>query len=203
MDSPIKTAYLPNRFSLAEVQVRLPVPVWYRWRDRISRWVYTPLGKKGISEAYPHLPHYELVAWPLYIVAFQISESESKTQKLYLSIDAWAQTASKFERVNDIQSEPIHSFSLIIKPQVKCEEIEQLAKLWFTQQILRQRKMLYPSVQTDTQILYLLYTPVWACYFARTYSALDVRLMDGYSGEKLGPQFRSAFLNALVQQKKQ
>ncbi len=197
MSSTIALGYIPLHYTLNDAKLRLKVPRFSLYRFQISKLLYIFLGKRSALPL-KDLPKYELVAWPLYIVRFFLQSGTDKTQEIFIAIDAWARTIARFERMKEVKEVPPASFDLIISPNIPLEEVKSIAQYGLMQQLLRQRR-LQPAPETVIpEIALLIYTPVWACYFARTMFSLDVRLLDAYSGEKIGAQTRSAFLNALI-----
>ncbi|MGC8737275.1 MAG: hypothetical protein ACP5UA_01365 [Candidatus Hydrogenedens sp.] len=197
MNNTVPSGYIPLRYTQKEVPLRLPVPRFYRYRTQISK-LFLSFSGKVVPLPIQELPKYELVAWPLYIVRFFLQSGTEKTQEIFIAVDAWTRTIARFERIKEIQDTPTADFQLWIKPSISLDEVKSIARYGLMHQLLRQRR-LQPAPETVIpEIIFLVYTPIWACYFARTLHSLDVRLLDGYSGEKIGSQTRSAFLNALI-----
>jgi len=197
VSNTVPSGYIPLRYTQKEVPLRLSVPRFYRYRIKISK-LFLSLTGRTTTLPIQDLPKYELVAWPLYIVRFFLQSGAEKTQEIFIAVDAWTKTIARFERMKEIQQTPTADFQLWIKPSIPLDEVKSIARYGLMQQLLRQRR-LQPAPETVIpEIALLVYTPIWACYFARTLHSLDVRLLDGYSGEKIGSQTRSAFLNALI-----
>ncbi len=197
MNNAIPVRYIPLRYSKNDTKLRLKVPYFYRYRIPFSKWFYSLLGRTSTLPL-SNLPKYELIAWPLYIVRFFLQSGKDKTQEIFIAVDAWAKTIARFERMQEIQEKPCSDFDLIIYPHISLDEVKSISRYGLIQQLLRQRR-LQPAPETVIpEIILLIYTPLWVCYFARTMQSLDVRLLDAYSGEKMGAQIRSAFLNALI-----
>lgn len=197
MNNTVPSGYIPLRYTQKEVALRLRVPRFYRYRIQISR-LFLPLTGRVTTLPIQDLPKYELVAWPMYIVRFFLQSGTEKTQEIFIAVDAWTKTIARFERMKEIQQTPTADYQLWINPSIALDEVKSIARYGLMQQLLRQRR-LQPAPETVIpEIILLVYTPIWACYFARTLRSLDVRLLDGYSGEKIGSQTRSAFLNALI-----
>jgi len=196
----IPVGYIPLRYSEREVPLHLPVPWLYRLR---LKWIYPIFSIFGQTSPLPvqNLPRYELVAWPTFIVRFRLCSGKEKMQETFIAVDAWSKTTARFERMRDVHENPEINYHLIVEPNISLDEVKQIAEYNLMQQLLRQRGMKITPDEVTSDVYQLVYTPIWACYFPRTFYSLDVRLLDGYSGEKLGPQIRSAFLNALIYQK--
>jgi len=197
VSTSIPSGYIPLRYNKKEAQSKLPVPIFYRYHFRISHFLFSSLGKTTTLPI-KNLPKYELVAWPLYIVRFLLQSGAEKTQEIFIAVDAWTKTMARFERMKEVQKNSTVDYHLWIQPAIPLEEVKSIAQYGLMQQLLRQRKLIPAPKTVIPEIILLVYTPIWVCYFARTLHSLDVRLLDGYSGEKVGAQTRSAFLNALV-----
>lgn len=197
MSNTVPEGYIPLRYNTEEARLRLSIPWFYRYRVQISQLFLSSSGKKSLLPL-KDLPKYELIAWPLYIVRFLLQSGTEKTQEIFIAVDAWAKTIARFERMREVSEKPSADFQLIIRPSISLDEVKSIAQYGLMQQLLRQRR-LQPAPETVLpEVVLMVYTPVWACYFARTLYSLDVRLLDAYSGEKIGAQTRSAFLNALI-----
>jgi len=198
VDEPVPVGYLPLRYSEQEVRVRLHVPWLYRINVNISKFLYSIFRSQPQSLQLKDLPKYELVAWPLYIVRFFLQGGTNKTQEIFIAVDAWSKVIARFERMKEVKENISINYQLVLEPILPLDEVKSIAKYGLMQQLLRQRGI-HPTPETVIpEVIRLVYSPIWVCYFARTLHSLDIRLLDGYSGEKIGPQTRSAFLNALI-----
>lgn len=198
VDEPVPAGYLPLRYNEPEVRLRLHAPWLYRVNVNTGKLISSILKRHKQSLKLKDLPKYELVAWPLYVVRFFLQGGTNKTQEIFIAVDAWSKVIARFERMMEVKETISTNFQLILEPTLPLDEVKSIAKYGLMQQLLRQRG-LHPTPETVIpEVVRLVYSPIWVCYFARTLHSLDIRLLDGYSGEKIGPQTRSAFLNALI-----
>jgi len=198
VDEPVPVGYLPLRYSEQEVRLRLHAPWLYRINVNIAKLIPSIFRRHKQPLQLKDLPKYELVAWPLYIVKFFLQGGINKTQEIFIAVDAWSKVIARFERMKEVKENISINYQLVLEPTLPLDEVKSIAKYGLVQQLLRQRGA-HPTPETVIpEVIQLVYSPIWACYFARTLHSLDVRLLDGYSGEKIGPQTRSAFLNALI-----
>ncbi|MCX8065210.1 MAG: hypothetical protein N3G21_08570 [Candidatus Hydrogenedentes bacterium] len=199
MSSKFKVLYLPLRVSLEEARKNLTPPAFYK----VKKYIFERLHSfRGVGNYYTSnkIPKYEIVGWPIFAVSHFVSSGESNSAHLFISVDPWSTTTSLFERMKDTEESNSVNYDILIRipEDVNEETIVETSKNKFFLLMMRQRKLRMASLSIQSRIHSIVYTPIWVCYYARTANALDVRLLDGYSGEKLGAQFRSAFLNALT-----
>ncbi len=199
MGSELKTVYLPLRIGPEEIKRRLFPPIFTRLKANILKKVHYILAIKSYYTA-ENIPKYEIVSWPLFVVHHTILATDEHFSNVFICVEPWSRTASIFERMSDALENNYLEYDIIFSPprNIEEEEILNIARNRLIFQIMRLRKFSIASLKIESKIEAIVYQPIWVCYYARTGKSLDVRLLDGYSGEKLGAQFRSAFLNAIA-----
>lgn len=199
MGNELKTVYLPLRVSPGEIRGRLFPPIFIRFKARILKRVHHILAIKSYYTA-ENIPKYEIAGWPLFVVRHTILATDGHFSNVFISVEPWSRITSLFERMSDALENNHLEYDIIFSPprNIEEEEILNIARTRLIFQIMRFRKFSIASLKIESKIEAIVYQPIWVCYYARTGKSLDVCLLDGYSGEKLGGQFRSAFLNAIA-----
>ncbi len=199
MGNEFKILHLPLRLSLGEARLKLVPPFLYRVKAHILKKIHLTINQSSYYTV-QNLPKYELAGWPLFVVSHTVSNIDGSSSRAYISVDPWSKVTNIFERMHDTLETPASRYNITfnIPEDIETDEILITAKNRLIFQIMRMRKFKISSLEIESKLESIVYLPVWVCYYARTSRSLDVCLLDGYSGEKLGAQFRSAFLNALT-----
>lgn len=201
MSNKFKVLHLPLRVSPDEVRIKLTPPLFYKVKHHTLKKIHH---YRGIESYYTlkNLPKYEVVGWPIFVVSHKISSGENTCTELLIALDPRSNVTTIFERMKDTRESTTIKYDIEFQIPENFEEdaIVNATKNRLFLLMMRQRRFSMPSLSIQSAICSIVYIPLWVCYYARTSNSIDVKLLDGYSGEKLGAQFRSAFLNALASQ---
>jgi hypothetical protein len=138
----------------------------------------------------------ELVWMPLYAFRMVLIRGGRRT-KVWVSIDASFGGFALFERMDELEERmPDGDF---FDPVIDGEKAERLARDGMVRLILRRRGT-KPDVEgVDDRCFY--YTPVWVYYFRRFGKKIDLAVLDGYTGDKMGARMRIAVLDAFIRRR--
>lgn len=140
---------------------------------------------------------FELVWMPVY--AYCAVLTGAKTIKIWVSVDASYGGFALFERAEELEERAIEGE--VFPPVLDVHQAEQLAREGLVRFLLRKRGA-KPAI-TGIEKHQLYHTPVWVYYFHRFGKKIDLAVLDGYSGDKMGGKMRIAVLDTFIRQRQE
>ncbi len=118
---------------------------------------------------------------------------------LWVSVDASFGGFALFERLDVLEERAPEGETF--DPVLDVSEAEQHARDGLIRYCLRKRGPKPSAVRIEEHCTY--HTPIWVYYFRRFGQKIDLAVLDGYTGEKMGGRMRIAVLNAFIERRKQ
>lgn len=140
----------------------------------------------------------ELVWMPVYAFRMQLSRGERRTDT-WVSVDASFGGFALFDRLSVLEEHAPEGE--VFEPVITKEAAERIARSELVRYILRRRGA-KPNIDGVAEHR-LYYTPVWVYYFWRFGKKIDLAVLDGYTGEKMGGKMRIAVLEAFIRSRKE
>lgn len=139
-------------------------------------------------------PFIERLWMPAYAVRLHTS-TRGKPGGVWAAVDAWSGQFSLLEREGEIA--PREPEEERFPPRLDEREAETLARAGLLQYILRRRGQSKPVIE-GVEKVELYYYPLWVLYYRRRRKFLDIKVLDGYTGDTTGAKMRAAIIDALV-----
>lgn len=168
------------------------------WQPRMRN-LYGMLRPRPVKLAPNGLPaSLELVWMPVY--AFQMTMSRGgKKGTIWVSVDASFGGFALFERLDALEDGDPQGE--VFDPAIEIHDAEQLARNGLVRFLLRRRGAKPNAVKLEGHSFY--HTPVWVYYFHRFGKKIDLAVLDGYTGDKMGSRMRIAILDAFIRQRQE
>ncbi len=140
----------------------------------------------------------ELIWMPVYAFRMRLVRGD-KTGTLWVSVDASFGGFALFERMDALEEGEFDGESF--EPVLTVPEAERFGRDGVVRYFLRKRGGPKPSdMSVEEHCLY--HTPVWVYYFRRG-KKIDLAVLDGYTGERMGSRMRIAVLEAFIRRRQE
>jgi hypothetical protein len=133
---------------------------------------------------------------PVYAFRMTLTRG-SRKGTIWVSVDASYGGFALFERL-DVLEERIPEGELF-DPILEVPDAEQRGRDGLVRYFLRRRGPKPSAVKVEEHCLY--HIPVWVCYVRRFRNKIDLAVLDGYTGDKMGPRMRIAVLDAFIRRR--
>ncbi|MCC6486858.1 MAG: hypothetical protein IT364_05100 [Candidatus Hydrogenedentes bacterium] len=140
----------------------------------------------------------ELVWMPVYVFRMQLSRGEKRSDT-WVSVDASFGGFALFDRLGVLEERVPEGE--VFDPVITEEAAERIARSELVRYILRRRGA-KPNIDGVAEHR-LYHTPVWVYYFRRFGTKIDLAVLDGYTGEKMGSRMRIAILEGFIRRRKE
>ncbi len=182
---------LPLRYGATEA-----ARIFRRPRARNLYGLLRPPPVKVSNEGLP--ASLELVWMPVYAYEMLLSRA-SKQIRLWVSVDASYGGFALFERAGELEERTPEEE--VFEPVLDVHEAERLAREGLVRFLLRRRGAKPDIKGVEQHRLY--YTPVWVYYFRRFGQKIDLAVLDGYTGDRMGARIRVAVLDAFIRRRQE
>ena len=168
------------------------------WRPRATN-LYGILRARPVKRSPRGLPaSLELVWMPVHIFRMQLSKGEKRSDT-WVSVDGSFGGFALFDRLGVLEERAPDG--AVFEPVIEEEAAERIARFETVRYLLRRRGA-KPNIDGVAEHR-LYYTPVWVYYFRRFGKKIDLAVLDGYTGEKMGGRMRIAVLEAFIRSRKE
>lgn len=142
-----------------------------------------------------HLPRLEQVWFPHYLVRMAVVSRKGPGEML-CTVEAWSGALSLIQLATP--PEPRDLVEQVFPPQLDTEAASKIARRDLTAIILRQRSRGPKPELQEVLACDLVYFPYWIYYYARRGKFIDIRVLNGATGERVGNRTRAGVLEAFM-----
>lgn len=169
------------------------------WRSRVRN-LFGLLRPRPVKASADGLPaSLELVWMPVYAFRMTLSGG-SKESTLWVCVDASYGGFALFERMDVLEEQAPEGE--LFKPVLEVPQAERRARDGVVRYFLRKRGGPKPSAVAVEEYR-LFHTPVWVYYFHRYGKKIDLAVLDGYTGDKMGGRMRIAVLDGFIRRRQE
>jgi hypothetical protein len=133
---------------------------------------------------------------PVYIYRMRLSRG-GKCSDTWVSVDGSFGGFALFDRLGAL--EECTPEGSVFEPVIEEAAAERTARGELVRYVLRRRGA-KPNIDGVAERR-LYYTPVWVYYFRRFGKKIDLAVLDGYTGDKMGARMRIAVLDAFIRRR--
>jgi hypothetical protein len=112
------------------------------------------------------------------------------------AVEAWSGSVFLIQLAD--QPGPLKSEAQVFAPKLETSRAEKVARRELTAIILRQRSRGPKPELREVLACDLVYFPFWIYYYARRGTHIDIRVLNGATGERVGNRTRGGVLEAFL-----
>lgn len=162
-----------------------------RGAGNILRRVFSRAPKPELA----HLPRMERVWFPHYLVRVRVTSRKGPGEML-CGVEAWTGSVFLLQLADTPDDQEVEGSTF--PPRLEPEAAVKIARKELIHTIMRQRSRGPKPELKETLACDLVYFPFWIYYYARRGSFIDIRVLNGATGEAVGNRTRTGVLDAFM-----